>query len=247
LKPTIISSDQAIYWYDGWEDKYSRCDAVIRALKTKQAKQASKSVRQVRDAEMTQLQILDAAELEFAHHGLKGARMSDIAERARITPATIHYYFENKEGLYRAVLQRPINEVQTMVAQLNLDQVPPEDALKQIIRVAVAYEATNPQRQMLWFQEASQNQGFYFKQGNVQGLHEHLLKVLERGIAEGCFRQLNPFLTLTHILGVCLFYFTVHENWKHLTPEIDRLSPEMVEKHTEEASKFILAAVKNQS
>ena len=145
------------------------------------------------------------------------------------------------------MLQRPINEVQTIVEQLNLDHAPPEDALKQIIRVAVAYEATNPQRQMLWFQEASQNQGFYFKQGNVQSLHEHLLKVLERGMTEGCFRSLDPFLTLTYILSVCLFYFTVHENWKHLTPEIDRLSLEMVEKHTEEASKFILTAVKNQS
>jgi TetR/AcrR family transcriptional regulator len=40
---------------------------------------------------------------------------------------------------------------------------------------------------------------------------------------------------LTHILSICLFYFTVHENWKHLTPEIDRLSPEMIEEHTEEA------------
>lgn len=208
-------------------------------------KRVSKSVRQVRDAEVTQQQILDAAELEFARHGLKGARMNDIATHARITTATIHYYFENKEGLYRAVLQRPINEVQTMVEQLNLDQLPVEDALGQIIRVAITYEATNPHRQMLWFQEASQNQGFYFKQGNVQSLHEYLLKVLERGMAEGCFRPLDPFLTLTHILSVCIFYFTVHENWKHLTPEIDRLSPDMVEKHTEEAIKFILAAVKN--
>ncbi|HEY9823691.1 MAG TPA: TetR/AcrR family transcriptional regulator [Candidatus Sericytochromatia bacterium] len=194
---------------------------------------------------MTQQQILDAAELEFARHGLKGTRMSDIAAHARITTATIHYYFENKEGLYRAVLQRPINEVQAMVEQLNLDHLPPEDALKQIIQVAITYEATNPHRQMLWFQESSQNQGFYFQQANVESLHAHLLKILERGITEHCFRPLDPFLTLTHILSVCTFYFTVHENWKHLTPGIDRLSPEMVEKHTEAAIKFILAAVKN--
>lgn len=56
--------------------------------------------------------------------------------------------------------------------------------------------------------------------------------------------QRYPGIALTHILSVCIFYFTVQENWKHLTPEIDRLSPEMVKKHTEAASKFILAAVK---
>lgn len=63
-------------------------------------------------------------------------------------------------------------------------------------------------------------------------------------MAEGYFRSLDPLLTLTHILSVCIFYFTVHENWQHLMPEIDRLSSEMVEKHTEAAIAFILAAVK---
>ncbi len=207
-------------------------------------KRVAKSIRPVRDAEMTQQQILDAAEQEFSRHGLNGARMNAIAERAQVTTAALHYYFENKESLYKAVLQRPVNEVQTLLGQLNFDELPAEEALKQIIRIAIANEAKNPQRQMLWFQEASQNQGLYFKECNVLSLHEHLLKILERGIAGGDFRPLKPFLALTHILSVCLFYFTVHENWKHLMPKIERLSPEMIEQHTEEAISFILAGVK---
>ncbi len=206
-------------------------------------KRVAKSVR-LRDAEATQQQILDAGEQEFARHGLKGARMSAIAEGAQVTSATLHYYFENKENLYKAVLQRPVDEVQTILEQQRFDVLSPEDALKQIIRIAIANEAANPQRQMLWFQESSQNQGTYFKECNVLTLHEHLLKVLERGMIEGCFRPLKPFLALTHILSICLFYFTVHENWKHLTPEIDRLNPKMIEEHTEEAIAFILAGIR---
>lgn len=207
-------------------------------------KRGTKSVRGVRDAAVTQQQILDAAEQEFARHGLKGARMSAIAQNAQVTSATLHYYFETKENLYKAVLQRPVDEVQTILTQQNFEALPPEEALEQIIRIAIANEAANPQRQMLWFQESSQNGGAYFKECNVLTLHEHLLKVLERGMAEGCFRSLNPFLALTHILSVCLFYFTVHENWQHLTPELDRLSPEMIEEHTQAAIAFILAGVK---
>lgn len=208
------------------------------------SKRVAKSIRPVRDAQKTQQQILDAAEYEFSRHGLNGARMSAIANRSEVTTATLHYYFESKESLYKAVLQRPVDQVQTMFGQLNFDSLSPEEALKQIIRIAIANEAQNPQRQMLWFQEASQNQGAYFKECNVLGIHEHLLKILERGIAEGYFRPLKPFLALTHILSVCLFYFTVHENWKHLTPEVERLSPEMIAEHTEEAIAFILAGVK---
>jgi len=207
-------------------------------------KRVAKSARPIRDAEVTQQQILDAAEQEFSRHGLKGARISAIAKAAQITTATVHYYFENKESLYRAVLQRPVDEVQSTLGQCNFESLPPEEALKQIIQIAISNEAKNPQRQMLWFQEASQNQGIYFKECNVLNLHEHLLKILEQGMAEGCFRPLKPSLALTHILSVCLFYFTVHENWKHLTPDVDRLSPEMIEAHTEEAITFILAGVR---
>jgi len=128
-------------------------------------KRTAKSAHPVRDAAATQRQILDAAEQEFAHHGLKGARMSAIAQAAQVTSATLHYYFENKENLYKAVLQRPVDEVQSILAQQNFDALSPEEAL-----------------------------------------------ILERGVKEGVFRPLKPFLTLTYILSICLFYFTVHEN-----------------------------------
>jgi TetR/AcrR family transcriptional regulator len=210
-------------------------------------KRVAKSVRPFRDAEVTKQQILDAAEQEFSRHGLNGTRMGAIATRAKVTTATLHYYFENKESLYKAVLQRPVDEVQATLLQVNFDDLPPDEALKQIIRMAIANEAKNPQRQMLWFQEASQNQGIYFKECNVLSLHEHLLKTLDRGMKQGYFRPLKPFLALTHILSVCLFYFTVHENWKHLTPDINRLSPELIEEHIEEAIAFILAGVKKSS
>jgi len=209
-------------------------------------KRGVKIVRAVRDAAATQQQILDAAEQEFARHGLKGARMSAIAQGAQVTSATLHYYFESKENLYKAVLQRPVDEVQAILTQQNFDALSPEAALKQIIRIAIANEAANPQRQMLWFQESSQNRGAYFQECNVLALHEHLLKVLERGIAQEHFRPLNHFLALTHILSVCLFYFTVHENWRHLTPELERLSPEMIEEHTQAAIAFILAGIRRQ-
>lgn len=52
-------------------------DTVVRPRK-----RVTKSARLIRDAEMTQQQILDAAEQEFSRHGLKGARISAIAKAA---------------------------------------------------------------------------------------------------------------------------------------------------------------------
>ena len=202
--------------------------------------------RQVRDAEATQKQILDAAEEEFAKCGLSGARIEAIASRAGVTSAMIHYYFQNKEGLYKTVLQRPAVEMHQMFQQLNLEQLPPEEALKTAIREAIAYEAAHPQRGMLWFQEANQNQGKYFKLGNWQETFAYLIDILQRGMAEGSFRKVDPFLTSLQIAGICTFYFNAHENIKHLTPDVDRMSPETIERYTQEAINLILAGVGNQ-
>ncbi|WP_193198751.1 TetR family transcriptional regulator [Nostoc sp. MG11] len=208
-----------------------------------QSKISSKKPRQVRDAEATKKQILDAAESEFARYGLSGARTEAIAKSAGVTTAMIYYYFESKEGLYKAVLQRPAVEMHEGFQQLNLDQLPPEEALKVVVKEAIAYEAAHPHRGMLWFQEANQNQGKYFKQGNWQENFGYLIRILERGMTEGCFRQIDPFITTLHIVGVCNLYFNAYENIKHTRPDLQLLSPEMIEQHTHEAVNFILAGV----
>ncbi|ACK72804.1 transcriptional regulator, TetR family [Gloeothece citriformis PCC 7424] len=199
-----------------------------------------------RDAQATQEKILEAAEREFSRHGLKGARIGEIAQNSGVTTAMIYYYFQSKEGLYKAVLERPALEVQEIMSGLNLDQKPPIEALKAFIEAAIAYEAKHPHRGMLWFQEANQNGGEYFKlnKGSWSGIFAYINAILERGMADGSFRQLDPLVTIVQILGICIFYFNIHENWKHFMPDYDRLSPEAVNKHTQEAIDLILNGVK---
>lgn len=53
--------------------------------------------------------ILDAAEFVFGHFGLRGATTALIAKRAGVAKPHIYYYFEDKEDLYRAILERAMN------------------------------------------------------------------------------------------------------------------------------------------
>ena len=211
------------------------------------AKRESKKSRQVRDAEVTQQDILDAAEIEFSHHGLNGARLSAIADRAGVTTAMIHYYFTNKEGLYKAVLQRPATEANEKLGTLNFDQFPAIDALKLFIQAAILNEVQHPHRQMLWFQEANQNQGEFFKlsKDDWSNAHGSLFKILKRGMTDGSFRELDLEITTIHILGICIFYFSIQENWKHFKPDCDRLSESEIQRHTEAAIALVLSGIKS--
>jgi TetR/AcrR family transcriptional regulator len=88
-----------------------------------------------RDPERTRERILDAAVVEFGEHGFAGARISTIARRAGVNEQLISYYFDGKEGLYRALQQRwqmisadasrpdlPMAEVVAGFLRLNVEQ-----------------------------------------------------------------------------------------------------------------------------
>ncbi len=208
---------------------------------------SSISPRQVRDPEATKAQILDAAEEEFARYGLNGAKTEAIAARTGVTKAMLYYYFGSKESLYQAVIQRPALQLVEKMQHMPLDEMSPTEALVAFVKAAIAFEVAYPHRQMLWFNEAVQNKGEYFKQYGGWGTNfKSLFNLLERGMADGSFRQMDTFLAGLMVIGVIAFYFTTYENVKHIVPDRDLRSPEMIEKHTQEAIDFILAGIRNQ-
>ncbi|MGI4814193.1 MAG: CerR family C-terminal domain-containing protein [Janthinobacterium lividum] len=53
----------------------------------------------------TRHRIIEAAVELFGEHGFEGASTRDIAARAGVNPPALQYYFENKEGVYRACVE----------------------------------------------------------------------------------------------------------------------------------------------
>jgi TetR/AcrR family transcriptional regulator len=81
------------------------------------------TVTRVRDPEATKARILAAAAEEFAAKGISGARIDDIAERARTNKRMLYYYFGSKEELFRQVLHRELSARIERAAQLPGDRV----------------------------------------------------------------------------------------------------------------------------
>ncbi len=209
-----------------------------------EAQPKSNTRRASRDADVTKRFILDAAEVEFAKHGLKGARIDEIAKVAGVATRMIYYYFESKEGLYQAVLQRPATEIDQTIQESCLNELPPDRALETLLKAAIAYEITHRYRGMLLFQEANQNQGKYFKLTTWEAGINKVVQILERGIQLGVFRPLDTYMTTLQIIGCCVFYANAHENLKQLTPEQDLLSQEMIERYIRSAVQLILNGVR---
>src|SRR3954465_4054968 len=85
------------------------------------------------DADRSQHTILAAARDEFAEHGLGGARMDRIAERAGVNKRLIYYYFEDKDRLCQAVLEQTYREIRDEERRLNLLALKPADAVRRLV------------------------------------------------------------------------------------------------------------------
>lgn len=70
--------------------------------------EASEERVRPRNAKATKERLLVAAIDEFAAHGLAGARIDDIAERAGANKRLIYAYFGSKDDLFDAVLGRTV-------------------------------------------------------------------------------------------------------------------------------------------
>ncbi|HEX3873255.1 MAG TPA: TetR family transcriptional regulator [Solirubrobacteraceae bacterium] len=71
-----------------------------------------------RDADASRRAILDAAEVLFADHGFDRASLHAIGRRAGVSAALPAYFFTDKEGLYRAVVDRLLAEREARLGPL---------------------------------------------------------------------------------------------------------------------------------
>lgn len=90
-----------------------------RRAKAKRAQRSPAPHERERDAERSRQDLLTAALDVFAAKGFAGARVQDIADHAGVNKQLINYYFDSKEGLYRA-LQRHWLEREARFAEPDL-------------------------------------------------------------------------------------------------------------------------------
>ena len=87
--------------------------------------------------------ILLAAEAVFARTGFSGATMAEIAEKAGLPKANLHYYFRTKAALYRAVLDNTLTLWLAETSGIRRD-AHPATALGEYIRAKMRLTATHP-------------------------------------------------------------------------------------------------------
>ncbi len=154
--------------------------------------------------------ILAVATREFSEKGLAGARIDVIAEAMKTSKRMIYYYFGSKEALYVAVLEEAYRGIRSTEAELHIEDLAPEDALRRLVGLTVDYQLAHPDFTRLVMTENIHRGVHLARSKAIQTLNvpaiEGLRKVLERGRAAGVFRAgIDPLDLHMSISALAIF------------------------------------------
>ena len=151
-----------------------------------------RSASWTQDPEGVRRSILDAARLEFVENGLSGARVDEIAARTATSKRMIYYYFGDKEGLYRAVLEEMYERIRTFERGLDLASLEPEEAMARLTGFTFDYHAENPDFVRMVMIENIHHGRHLATSDRIATLNLSVIDVIrevyERGVMAGTFR-----------------------------------------------------------
>jgi TetR/AcrR family transcriptional regulator len=169
----------------------------------------SRREQRPRDAGATRRTLLEAATSVFAEHGFAGARVDEIAGRARVNKRMIYAYYGDKEGLYREVLAAHLAAPeQTPDASED-----PRRALEELVRWYFRLLAGDPAfaRLLAWDMLSGGPRRRAMLADSVAPTLERVTELVRRGVASGSLRaDLDPEMLRTSVVALCVGYFLQH-------------------------------------
>ena len=161
------------------------------------------------------------------------------------------YYFKTKEQLYLAVLQHVYAQIRETEHQLGLENVPPVEALVQLVKWSVRYHATHADFIRVICMENMQRGKWLKKSGQLKPLNRTALSILEdilqRGQQQGIFqagleaRDVHRLISSVSFYQVSNFYTFSSLFMDDPLPEIDDQA--MIDHHCDIAVKAVIRFV----
>jgi AcrR family transcriptional regulator len=198
----------------------------------------------------TEQKIFDAAREIFVQQGHDGARMEEIARKAGINKALLHYYFRSKDKLYQEVFTREArNLLNDLIGSINLD-LEIQDLLRSFIRHYIDRLYENPLviRFFLWeIRKGGQHisemlQPLLQKEGRPAP--RKLVKKFEQASASGEIRRLDPYHLVFNLISMCIYTFIAEPVIEVLFPEINVRNRSFTDKRKEEVYHLIWDGIK---
>jgi AcrR family transcriptional regulator len=157
----------------------------------------------------TEQKILEAAKEVFFDKGMHGARMQDIADKAGINKAMLHYYFRSKDKLFETIFTEASNHFFPMLSSILESDKSVFEKIEVLCNEYINEVGKMPYLPVFILSEASRREdAFLRKLWQRQKLPLKAFNdMVEAAIKQKKIKPVHPLQLLMNILSLCIFPF----------------------------------------
>lgn len=193
---------------------------------------------------LTEEKIFNAATLEFEEKGMEGARMQDIADRAGINKALLHYYFRTKDKLFAAVFDKLAEKMFKKFAGVFETDLPIEEKIQYFFVEHISFLEKNPKLPMFILREANRNPQLlekFISRINIPNIKKGMSKTLE----ENSISEDNLAHLLVSIISLSVFPIVAKPILGGILGKQNIEYSDFLQQRKEYSPKFIMSIIKS--
>ena len=146
----------------------------------------------------------------FARQGFTATTIKQLGNEAAVNPALLYYYYDGKETLYRAMLQRILGQLLARGTDAIERATTHADRIRAFVRAQVKLLGEHPHFPQLLVRELVDHQAAHAEEAitkTAAGAFKRLCGVIEAGQKDGVFRQdLDPRFTAISIIAQVAYF-----------------------------------------
>ena len=171
--------------------------------------------------------------------------LSELSLRSGLNSALVKYYFGNKAGLMKALLDRDMADIVHAVDALMAKDMAPEDRLRRHIGAVVDTYYKTPYLNRLLMRlvrESDDEEAHRIADSYLTPLSRAYDKLIEDGVRSGVFRPVDPQLFYFTVTGACDRFFSTRLVLKHCY-DTENLTENLRDRYRAHCIDFIMAGI----
>lgn len=193
----------------------------------------------------TEEKIMEAAQQVFISKGMEGARMQEIADKAGINKALLHYYFRTKERLFEAILSEIIKFAFPKLSGILQSDKSIVTKIEEVVDAYIDLLMRHPFIPAFILKEINRDPSGLFKMVTKYGFNfQVVFDQIQQAIDRGEIKPIRPQHLVTNLVSLCVFPFAArpilqYVIFKENQQELDAFYAE----RAEVIKKFVIDAI----
>ncbi len=195
----------------------------------------------------TEQKILDAAKQVFFDKGMDGARMQDIADKARINKAMLHYYFRSKEKLFETIFTESFTNFFPRLALILESDTNFAGKIEMICIAYINQIQSMPYLPVFILHEVNRRPDAFLKKiwSSYPPPVKLFIKAIETAIKKKEIKPVNPLQVMLNIVSLCIFPFAAKPLLHQITGISKKQFDAMMEERKKLVPQMIIQSIKN--